>query len=41
MNEAKSARPPKKIANWVIAVLLALVAIGAYLVLGMRAGMHS
>ena len=41
MNEANQARPPKKIANWLIGVLLALVAVGAYLVLGMRAGLHS
>lgn len=41
MNQANEARRPKKIPNWALGVLLALVAVGAYLVLGMRAGMHS
>lgn len=38
MNEAKSARQPKKLGNWVIGLLLALVACGAYALITARIG---
>lgn len=38
MNEANQARPPKKLSNWVIGLLLALVAVGAYALITARIG---
>lgn len=38
MNEANAARRPKKLSNWLIGLLLALVAIGAYAVITAKIG---
>jgi hypothetical protein len=38
MNEANGARRPKKLGNWVIGLLLALVAVGAYALITARIG---